>query len=59
MINNVLTSLFVLLQNWYKEIDKWLNGRVCALAIDSGSKSEIDTKLGIFLIENLLRGLDP
>ena len=32
-------------QNWHKEIEKWLGGRVHPLAIDSGSKDEIDTAL--------------
>jgi hypothetical protein len=33
-------------QNWYKEINKWLGSRVGVLAIDSGSKAEIDRSLG-------------
>ena len=33
-------------QNWYNELHKWLSGRISALAIDSGSKDEIDKKLG-------------
>ena len=32
-------------QNWDKEIEKWLGGRVHPLAIDSGSKDQIDTAL--------------
>ncbi|THD25235.1 hypothetical protein D915_003920 [Fasciola hepatica] len=36
-----------LLKNWYNEFYKWLHGKVHALAIDSGSKDEIDQKLGL------------
>jgi len=39
------------LQNWYKEIDKWLAGRVGVLPIDTGSKEEIDRKLAGFLAQ--------
>ncbi|KAK0084275.1 hypothetical protein PV326_006328 [Microctonus aethiopoides] len=38
-----------LVKNWYNEIFKWLNNRVRPLAIDGGSKSEIDTKLVGFM----------
>ncbi|KAF4526990.1 hypothetical protein B566_EDAN001537 [Ephemera danica] len=38
-----------LVKNWYNEINKWLAGRVNALAIDSGSKSEIDKALEGFM----------
>ena len=41
----------MLLQNWYKEIDKWLAGRVGVLPIDTGSKDEIDKKLTGFLAQ--------
>ena len=34
-----------LCQNWHKEIDKWLGGRVHPLAIDSGTKEQIDSSL--------------
>lgn len=33
-------------QNWYNELNKWLGNRINALAIDSGTKSEIDRDLG-------------
>ena len=39
------------LQNWHKEINKWLNGRVSVLAIDSGSKEDIDRNLSEFIFE--------
>ncbi len=39
-----------LLQNWANEIHKWLGGRINVLAIDSGTKDEIDKNLGkVFL----------
>nr|CAH8872998.1 unnamed protein product [Trichobilharzia regenti] len=38
-----------LLRNWYNEFQKWLHGKVNPLAIDSGSKDEIDSKLACFL----------
>ena len=41
----VCVCLCVYSQNWHKEIEKWLGGRVHPLAIDSGSKEEIDTAL--------------
>lgn len=44
-----------LVKNWDKEIDKWLKGRVNALAIDGGSKKEIDDKLTNFISQRQLR----
>jgi len=41
-------------QNWYKEINKWLSSRVGVLAIDSGSKSEIDRSLGLLNVASML-----
>ncbi|NP_001154953.1 RAD54-like isoform X1 [Nasonia vitripennis] len=38
-----------LVKNWYNEIFKWLQNRVKPLAIDGGSKSEIDAKLTGFM----------
>lgn len=38
-----------LVKNWYNEIFKWLNNRVKPLAIDGGSKNEIDVKLRGFM----------
>lgn len=38
-----------LVKNWYNEIFKWLNSRVKPLAIDGGSKAEIDVKLTGFM----------
>ena len=39
-------SLSLSPQNWYNELCKWLGNRINALAIDSGTKSEIDRNLG-------------
>ena len=42
---NLLTELHLYFQNWYNEISKWLGNKVQCLAIDSGSKDEIDRNL--------------
>ncbi|XP_034270891.1 DNA repair and recombination protein RAD54-like [Pantherophis guttatus] len=34
-----------LVKNWYNEVGKWLGGRIHPLAIDGGSKEDIDNKL--------------
>ncbi len=34
-----------LVKNWANEIEKWLKGKVNSLAMDGGSKEEIDKKL--------------
>ena len=39
-------SNFLFLQNWYNEIRKWLGGKINPLAVDSGTKDEIDKNLG-------------
>lgn len=36
-------------KNWYNEIRKWLGGKVNPLAIDSGTKKEIDRNLGKYI----------
>ncbi|XP_024941965.1 DNA repair and recombination protein RAD54-like isoform X2 [Cephus cinctus] len=38
-----------LVKNWYNEIFKWLQNRVKPLAIDGGSKNDIDLKLTGFM----------
>ncbi|XP_076069570.1 DNA repair and recombination protein RAD54-like okr isoform X2 [Oratosquilla oratoria] len=38
-----------LVRNWYNEIHKWLKGKLNVLAIDSGSKSEIDKNLKSYM----------
>jgi len=38
-----------LVKNWHNELSKWLGNRITAMAVDSGSKSEIDRNLGHFM----------
>lgn len=45
----VIVAPSSLVKNWYNEIGKWLGTRVRPLAIDGGSKSEIDNKLVGFM----------
>ncbi|KAH7639033.1 dna repair and recombination protein rad54-like protein [Dermatophagoides farinae] len=45
----VIVAPSSLVKNWYNEINKWLGCRINALAIDGGSKEEIDRKLGSFI----------
>ncbi len=46
----IVVSPSSLVRNWYNEVGKWLGGRLQPLAIDGGSKDEIDRKLGIWFI---------
>jgi hypothetical protein len=50
---------FVMLQNWYNEINKWLFGRVNALVIDSSSKDQIDRDLEGFMQTYVRRPVNP
>uniref|UniRef100_A0A5K4EYX4 DNA repair and recombination protein RAD54-like n=1 Tax=Schistosoma mansoni TaxID=6183 RepID=A0A5K4EYX4_SCHMA len=45
----VIVTPSSLLRNWYNEFQKWLHGKIHPLAIDSGSKEDIDSKLAGFL----------
>jgi len=36
-------------KNWYNEIHKWLHGKIEPLAIDGGTKGEIDKQLHSFM----------
>ncbi|KAK3091297.1 hypothetical protein FSP39_018741 [Pinctada imbricata] len=45
----VVVSPSSLVKNWYNEISKWLSGKVNAIAIDSGTKKEIDKQLSQFM----------
>ncbi|XP_043476135.1 DNA repair and recombination protein RAD54-like [Leptopilina heterotoma] len=45
----IIVSPSSLVKNWYNEIFKWLNNRVKPLAIDGGSKNDIDAKLRGFM----------
>ncbi|XP_015782162.1 DNA repair and recombination protein RAD54-like [Tetranychus urticae] len=38
-----------LVRNWYNEINKWLQGRLTAYAVDNGSKDDIDRNLRTFI----------
>ena len=46
----IVVSPSSLVRNWYNEVGKWLGGRVTPVAIDGGSKEEIDRKLGRHLL---------
>ncbi|NWR42599.1 RAD54 protein, partial [Regulus satrapa] len=48
-----------LVRNWYNEVEKWLGGRIQPLAIDGGSKEEIDRKLAGFMNQRGLRVPSP
>lgn len=48
-----------LVKNWDNELHKWLSGRISALAIASGSKDEIDKKLGMFMTQQGKRTTYP
>lgn len=50
----VVVSPSSLVRNWYNEVGKWLGGRIPSLAIDGGSKDEIDNKLGMTSVQCLL-----
>lgn len=42
----IVVSPSSLVRNWSSEVQKWLGGRVNTLAIDGGTKEEIDRQLG-------------
>ncbi|XP_077306885.1 LOW QUALITY PROTEIN: DNA repair and recombination protein RAD54-like [Lithobates pipiens] len=48
-----------LVRNWYNEVGKWLEGRIQPLAIDGGSKEEIDRKLAGFMNQHGSRVPSP
>ncbi|KAF7995794.1 hypothetical protein HCN44_006901 [Aphidius gifuensis] len=45
----IIVSPSSLVKNWYNEIGKWLGNKIKPLAIDGGSKSDIDNKLNSFM----------
>ncbi|GAA6083770.1 DNA repair and recombination protein RAD54-like, partial [Tachysurus ichikawai] len=55
----IVVSPSSLVRNWYNEVAKWLGGRVQPVAIDSGSKDEIDRKLVNFISQQGLRVPTP
>uniref|UniRef100_A0A8C5Q6U1 DNA repair and recombination protein RAD54-like n=1 Tax=Leptobrachium leishanense TaxID=445787 RepID=A0A8C5Q6U1_9ANUR len=48
-----------LVKNWYNEVGKWLGGAIQPLAIDGGSKEEIDRKLAGFMSQHGVRVPSP
>lgn len=48
-----------LVKNWSNEIQKWLQGRVNPLAIDSGTKDEITDRLRVFMAQQGRRIMNP
>ncbi|KAI2663215.1 DNA repair and recombination protein RAD54-like [Labeo rohita] len=55
----IVVSPSSLVRNWYNEVGKWLGGRVQPLAIDGGSKNEIDRKLESFIYQHGMRVPTP
>lgn len=55
----VVVSPSSLVKNWYNEVEKWLGGRIQPLAIDGGSKDEIDRKLEGFMNQRGARVPSP
>ncbi|KAM5126507.1 DNA repair and recombination protein RAD54-like, partial [Mantella aurantiaca] len=48
-----------LVRNWYNEVSKWLESRIQPLAIDGGTKEEIDRKLVGFMNQHGSRVPSP
>ncbi|XP_020780104.1 DNA repair and recombination protein RAD54-like [Boleophthalmus pectinirostris] len=55
----IVVSPSSLVRNWYNEVGKWLGTRVTPLAIDGGSKDEIDRQLTNFISQRGLRVPTP
>ncbi|KAA8589911.1 hypothetical protein FQN60_013276 [Etheostoma spectabile] len=55
----IVVSPSSLVRNWYNEVGKWLGGRVSPLAIDGGSKDDIDRQLVNFISQYGLRVPTP
>ncbi|XP_038616441.1 DNA repair and recombination protein RAD54-like [Tachyglossus aculeatus] len=55
----VVVSPSSLVKNWAGEVGKWLGGRIQPLAIDGGSKEEIDRKLAGFMSQRGPRAPTP
>lgn len=49
----IVVSPSSLVRNWFHEVQKWLGGRVTPVAIDGGSKEEIDRQLGTLLFSSI------
>eukprot|EP00066_Takifugu_rubripes_P023463 XP_011612729.1 PREDICTED: DNA repair and recombination protein RAD54-like isoform X1 [Takifugu rubripes] len=55
----IVVSPSSLVRNWSNEVQKWLGGRVTPLAIDGGSKDDIDRQLVNFISQYGLRVPSP
>ncbi|XP_077867128.1 DNA repair and recombination protein RAD54-like [Saccoglossus kowalevskii] len=55
----IIILVFLLENNWYNEISKWLGSRISPIAIDSGSKADIDRNLTHFMTQNGRRIAHP
>ncbi|CAN9500784.1 unnamed protein product [Ophioblennius macclurei] len=55
----IIVSPSSLVRNWYNEIRKWLGNRINPVAIDGGSKDEIDRQLESFIFQQGLRVPTP
>ncbi|XP_013863536.1 DNA repair and recombination protein RAD54-like [Austrofundulus limnaeus] len=55
----IVVSPSSLVRNWYNEVGKWLGGRLSPVAIDGGSKEEIDKQLVNFISQHGLRVPTP
>uniref|UniRef100_A0A8D3CWD0 DNA repair and recombination protein RAD54-like n=1 Tax=Scophthalmus maximus TaxID=52904 RepID=A0A8D3CWD0_SCOMX len=51
----IVVSPSSLVRNWYNEVGKWLGARVTPVAIDGGSKDDIDRQLVNFMSQHGLR----
>lgn len=55
----IVVSPSSLVRNWCNEVGKWLGGRVTPVAIDGGSKDEIDRQIVHFISQHGLRVPTP
>ncbi|XP_061635142.1 DNA repair and recombination protein RAD54-like [Phyllopteryx taeniolatus] len=55
----IVVSPSSLVRNWYNEVAKWLGTRVTPVAIDGGSKDDIDRQLVNFISQRGLRVPTP
>lgn len=55
----IVVSPSSLVKNWYNEISKWLGSKINPLAIDAGSKDEIDRNLSHFMQQKGRRVSNP
>uniref|UniRef100_A0A3P9Q656 DNA repair and recombination protein RAD54-like n=1 Tax=Poecilia reticulata TaxID=8081 RepID=A0A3P9Q656_POERE len=55
----IVVSPSSLVRNWYNEVGKWLGGRISPVAIDGGSKEDIDKQLVNFMSQHGLKVATP